>query len=256
MKRDISIAFLLIGAIIVACPLALLADVIEEQYKHASGLLWAGELREAQNGFEAVLQRKPNYRSARPLLGLTLARLSAQTEEKGDRAGALSQLREALRLDPEEPYWHRALAKLLHAQANEQEAAEECAQAAKLSPDDSDLARGCGFGASPEIGKDNTIPNVTGLARTEGLTQPVPERRPEPAYSEKARAADLQGGLVLWLVVGARGDVEQAAIDKPLGLGLDESALRTVRTWTFKPATLNGAPTSARVRVEVWFRQF
>jgi len=256
MKRDISIALLLIGAIIVACPLALLADVIEEQYKHASELLWAGELKEAQSGFEVVLQRKPNYRSARVLLGLTLTRLSAQSEETGDRARALSQLREALRLDPEEPYWHRALAKLLHAQADEEEAAQECAQAAKLSPDDSDLARGCGFGASPEIGKDNTIPNVTGLTRTEGLTRPVPEHHSAPAYSEKAQAARLQGTLVLWLVVGAHGDVEQAAIDKPLGLGLDESALRTVRTWTFKPATLNGAPTRARVVAEVSFRTF
>jgi TonB family protein len=256
MKRNIAIALLVTGAIIVAAPLTLLPDKIEKQYKHASELLWAGELKQALSGFEAVLQRKPNYRSAKVLLGLTFAKLSGQSEEKGDRAGAVSQLSEALRLDPEEPYWHKALAKLLHAQGNEEEAAEECAQAARLSPDDSDLGRGCGFAASPEIGGDNAVPNAQDLAGTEALTQPVPESHPAPAYSEKARAARLQGTVVLWLVVGAHGEVEQAAIDKALGLGLDESALRTVRTWRFKPATLNGAPTPVRLMVEVSFRLF
>lgn len=256
MKRNSVTALLLVGAIIVACPLTLLADRIEEQYKHASELLWAGELKEAQSGFEAILQKKPHYRSAGVLLGLTLARLSAQSEGKGDRAGAVSQLREALRLDPKEAYWRSALAKLLHAQGNAEEAAEECGQAAKLSPDDSNLARGCGFGTSPEIEKDNTVPNLSGGAKTEGLTRPFPEKRPEPAYSEKAREARLQGAVVLWLIVGAHGDVEEAAIAKPLGLGLDESALRTIRTWMFKPATLKGAPTRVRLIVEMSFRLF
>jgi TonB family protein len=256
MKRKISIALLLIGAIIVASPPTLLADRIEDQYRHASELLWAGQLKEAQSGFEVILQKKPHYRSARTLLGLTLAKLADQSEEKGDRTGAVSQLREALRLDSEEAYWHSALAKLLHAQGNAEEAAKECRQAAIISPGDSNLARGCGFGMSPEIEKDNTAPNVSGLARTEGLTRPFPEKRPAPAYSEKARDARLQGTVVLWLIVDAHGDVEEAAIARPLGLGLDESALRTVRTWMFKPATLNGAPARVRVIVEISFRLF
>jgi TonB family protein len=236
--------------------MTLLANQIEEQYKHATELLWAGQLKEAQGEFKAILQKKANYHSAKVLLSLTLARLSAQSEARGDRAGAVSQLREALRLDPEEAYWHSALAKLLHEEGNTGEAAVECAQAARLSPEDSDLARGCGFGAIPEIAKDNTTPKVSGSQRTEGLTRPLPENHPEPPYSERARAAGLQGGLVLWLVVGANGGVEQAAIEKPLGLGLDETALRTVRTWTFKPATLNNAPTRVLVKVEMSFRLF
>ncbi len=65
MKRNVPIMLLLAGAIIVTCPLTLLANQIEEQYKHASELLWAGELKEAQSGFEAVLQRKPKYREKR-----------------------------------------------------------------------------------------------------------------------------------------------------------------------------------------------
>ena len=255
MKWNVPTALFLVAGIIVTCPRTLPAKGIEEQYKHASELLWAGELKQAQSGFEAVLQRKPNYRSAKVLLGLTLARLSAQSEENGDRPGAISQLRAALRLDPEEAYWHTALAKLLHAEGNTEEAAEECAQAGRLSPEDSDLARGCGFGASPEIAKDNTIPKVSGPGRTE-VTPPAPEHRPEPPYSEKARAARLQGTVVMLLTVGAHGEVEQVAVKRPLGLGLDESALRTVRTWKFRPATLNNAPTPVRIILEVSFRLF
>ena len=88
------------------------------------------------------------------------------------------------------------------------------------------------------------------------MTPPAPEHRPEPPYSEKARAARLQGTVVMLLTVGAHGEVEQAAVEKPLGLGLDESALRTVRAWTFKPATRNGAPTPVRIILEVSFRLF
>jgi len=256
MKRKVSIALLLISAIVVTCPVTLLADRIEKQYRHASELLWAGQLKDAQGEFEAILRKEPHYRSARVLLGLTLVKLSEQSEEKADLAGAVSQLREALRLDPEEAYWHSALAKLLHTEGNPGEAAEECAQAARLSPDDSDLARGCGFGASPEIAEDDTIPKLGGPGRPEGLAPPFPEHRPEPPYSEKARAARLQGRLALLLVVGANGAVEQAAIKRPLGLGLDESALHTVRTWTFKPAMLNDAPTRARLIIEMAFRLY
>lgn len=61
---------------------------------------------------------------------------------------------------------------------------------------------------------------------------------------------------MLWLVVDAQGDVKQETIVKPLGLGLDERALRTVRTWKFKPSTRNGTPVPVRVMVEVSFKLF
>jgi periplasmic protein TonB len=65
-----------------------------------------------------------------------------------------------------------------------------------------------------------------------------------------------QGTAVLWIVVTAQGDVAQERLVKPLGLGLGQNALRTVRTWKFKPATRNGVPVPVRVMVEVSFRLF
>lgn len=239
-----------------ASPPAPLPDEVGEQYNRASKLLWAGDLKDAQSAFEAVLQKKPDNLRAKTLLGLTLTRLSEQSENLGEATLAVAQLREALGLDPDEAYWHSALAKLLHAQGNAQEATKECAQAARLSPDDSDLARGCGFGATPEIWKDDTFPKTQNLTGTQGWTPAIPQNHIEPPYSEKARAAQLQGTTVLWLVVSDHGDVEQAAVEQPLGLGLDESALRTVRTWTFKPAISHGAPVRVRVMAEISFRLY
>ena len=231
-------------------------DEIGEQYKHASKLLWAGELKEAQSEFAAVLQKTPGYLSAKTLLGLTLVRLSAQSEDLAETALAVAQLREALAQDPDEAYWHSALAKLLHAQGHAEESAKECAQAAKLSPEDWDLARGCGLGANPEMGKDDTIPNLKEMAAIPGATVPIPIHKPEPPYSEKARRAQYQASAVLCAVIGVDGAVERVAVEKPAGLGLDEAALHAVRAWTFKPATQNGTPIRFRINVEMSFRVF
>jgi protein TonB len=88
------------------------------------------------------------------------------------------------------------------------------------------------------------------------MTAPIPIYKPEPPYSEEARKAKYQGTVVLWIVVDTVGNVTDARVVKPLGLGLDEKALETVRTWKFKPALRNGSPVPVRVMVEVSFRLF
>jgi len=88
------------------------------------------------------------------------------------------------------------------------------------------------------------------------VSAPIPIYKPEPPYSEEARKAKYQGTVVLWIVVDTQGNVQQAQVVKPLGMGLDENALRTVKTWKFKPAMRNGAPVPVRVMVEVSFRLF
>jgi TonB family protein len=89
-----------------------------------------------------------------------------------------------------------------------------------------------------------------------GVSAPIPIYKPEPAYSEEARKAKYQGTVVLWIVVDTQGNVTDPRVVRPLGLGLDEKALETVRTWKFKPALRNGSPVPVRVIVEVSFRLF
>ena len=77
---------------------------------------------------------------------------------------------------------------------------------------------------------------------------------PDPPYTEKARRAKYSGTWVVWIVVNHLGEVESVRVFKPLGLGLDESAVNTVRTWKFHPAIREGVPVAVRMLVETSFR--
>ena len=111
--------------------------------------------------------------------------------------------------------------------------------------------KGGGLGPGEGGGTGGGIYSVGG-----GVSAPIPIYKPEPAYSEEARKAKYQGTVVLWIVVDAQGNVTDCRVVRPLGLGLDEKALETVRTWKFKPAMRNMVPVPVRVIVEVSFRLF
>jgi periplasmic protein TonB len=110
---------------------------------------------------------------------------------------------------------------------------------------------GSGLGPGEGAGTGGGAYSVGG-----NVSAPIPIYKPEPPYSEEARKAKYQGTCVLWIVVDAQGNVQAAQIVKPLGMGLDENALHTVKTWKFKPALRNGTPVPVRVMVEVQFRLF
>jgi periplasmic protein TonB len=89
-----------------------------------------------------------------------------------------------------------------------------------------------------------------------GVSAPIPIYSPDPPYSEEARKAKFSGTVVVQIIVDAAGNVRDARVVKPLGLGLDEKATETIRTWRFKPAMRNNAPVNVRMLVEVSFRLF
>lgn len=111
--------------------------------------------------------------------------------------------------------------------------------------------KGGGLGPGEGGGYGGGVYSVGG-----GISAPIPIFRPEPPYSEEARKAKYQGTVVLMIVVDAKGDVTDCRVVRPLGLGLDEKAVETVRTWKFKPALRNMVPVPVRVIVEVSFRLF
>jgi len=89
------------------------------------------------------------------------------------------------------------------------------------------------------------------------FTNPVPTYKPHPPYSPQARHDKRQGTLVLMIFVDSKGNVTDAReTSKPLGGGLDEKAIETVKTWKFKPAICDGVPVPVRLTVEVSFRLF
>jgi TonB family protein len=79
---------------------------------------------------------------------------------------------------------------------------------------------------------------------------------PEPQYSKKARKAKYQGTCLLWLVVDAEGKPRDIRVQRVLGMGLDEEAIKAVKTWTFEPARKDGQPVAVQINVEVSFRLY
>lgn len=87
-----------------------------------------------------------------------------------------------------------------------------------------------------------------------GDVQP-PEKifHPQPNYTEDARMARIQGIVILQTVIDVNGDVTQVKVLKELPLGLTESAIETVKTWKFKPATRGGEPVAVFFHLSVRF---
>ncbi len=83
---------------------------------------------------------------------------------------------------------------------------------------------------------------------------PTLQTKVEPEYSKAALESQLEGTVVLMLVVNADGNPEDVFVVKSLGSGLDEKARECVRKWRFRPATKDGKPVSMPARVEVNFR--
>ena len=90
-------------------------------------------------------------------------------------------------------------------------------------------------------------------AGKEGVNFPQALYTPEPDFSEPARKAKYQGTAILNVVVDKEGNVSRIRLERPLGMGLDENAMESLKTWRFKPATRNGQPVAVELNVEVAF---
>ena len=87
-----------------------------------------------------------------------------------------------------------------------------------------------------------------------GSLAPRPRSTPDPNYTRVAKDRQLQGMTVLWCVINEKGQVEEIRIARPLGLGLDDTAVAAVRNWKFDPAMQNGQPVTVQIYIEVNFR--
>ena len=88
----------------------------------------------------------------------------------------------------------------------------------------------------------------------DGIQKPVAIHQPQPRYTETARQARIQGVVILSCVIDAEGNVRNLKAVKGLSMGLTESALETVATWTYKPAHTNdGKPVPVYYHITVGF---
>ena len=81
-------------------------------------------------------------------------------------------------------------------------------------------------------------------------------RKPDPAYTEQARRAQIAGTVILRAVFTSKGTVEHILVLRSLPAGLTEEAVRAARQIKFTPATKNGNPVSMIMELQYNFNLY
>jgi len=76
----------------------------------------------------------------------------------------------------------------------------------------------------------------------------------EPPSNEWAQGAGVAGMSLYHVVIGADGKPGEIAVARPIGFGLDESAVDAIRTAKYEPAIKDGKPVPVMLDLVVQFR--
>lgn len=87
-------------------------------------------------------------------------------------------------------------------------------------------------------------------------TPPRAVSAPSPEAPQQSSGKGKEGVSVLSIIVEPDGSTSHIRVVKPVGHGLDEKAVDAVKTWKFKPATLNGKPVAVQIAVEIKFHLY
>jgi TonB family protein len=119
-----------------------------------------------------------------------------------------------------------------------------------LANNDTKPAAQSAVAAQPASGEKRPLLLPNGIRAAQAIFAP------DPDYSEEARKAKLSGTVVLSLVISAEGVPEDIKVVGPLGDGLDEKAVETIKTWKFQPAMKYGKPVALPAVIEVQFHLY
>jgi TonB family protein len=75
----------------------------------------------------------------------------------------------------------------------------------------------------------------------------------KPVYPEDARAAGIEGVVILGIVIGEDGSVIETRVIRSIP-ELDQAAINAVRQWQFEPTVLNGEPVEVEMNVTINFK--
>jgi TonB family protein len=100
-------------------------------------------------------------------------------------------------------------------------------------------------------------PDRLSVAGQDGMGIPTCQYCPTPLYPDQARKANLQGNVLLVVIVNSEGRAGKSAVTKTPDTSLGKQATDTVKNWRFTPATDKGGnPVSVLVPIEVTFRLY
>ena len=86
-----------------------------------------------------------------------------------------------------------------------------------------------------------------------GITRPVKTHYPSPQYNPLARAARLEGQMIIRTIIGKDGRIQRVWPMKRMPLCLTEDAMLTLQDWEFKPAELMGEPAEVYYNLTINF---
>jgi TonB family protein len=89
-----------------------------------------------------------------------------------------------------------------------------------------------------------------------GVTAPVPVLTADPPYTDDAQGRKIQGTVMLRIIVDNNGLPQNVEVIRPLGYGLDQNAVETIRQYRFKPALKDGKPVAAYMTIAINFRLY
>jgi TonB family protein len=110
--------------------------------------------------------------------------------------------------------------------------------------------------ALPMPSSKEALGAIEPLADVRGVSAPFLQYSPEPAYTQEAHKAHIEGRVVLALIVDTKGNPREIRVIRPLGHGLDEQAVIAASHYRFKPATYGGKPVPVAVNIEVNFHLY
>ena len=89
----------------------------------------------------------------------------------------------------------------------------------------------------------------------DGVSLPEVIRQVGPHYTSEAMSHRIEGVVILDVVVKADGAVGDVTVTQSLDAvyGLDDSAVKAMKQWQFKPGTKDGKPVAVRVEVRMAF---
>ena len=124
--------------------------------------------------------------------------------------------------------------------------------------------QGGGQGGSPnggvvrQAGFANTTapeaPHARSLVAQPKLTPVEIVSKPNPIYTQEARELKIEGEVLLEVVFAATGQLRVVRVERGLGHGLDEAAVRAAQQIRYKPALRDGQPSDSVALLHVRFQ--
>jgi len=114
-----------------------------------------------------------------------------------------------------------------------------------------------GFSANDLMGMDgDLLGDGSGMVMTDDTVDEAPKATYQSPmdYPPRARAQGLEGYVVLSLLIGLTGEIEQVEVVESFPEGIfDEAALTGVRQWRFDPALYQGQAVRSWARQRIRF---